>query len=91
MIGGLVLVEGQRGLGAGPYGVPDAVGQLRGRLWLDDLQLVIVIEVEDLRGETYAHAVGLADQWVDPDLHDTVPLYVSLRWSQEATRTGSTM
>src|SRR5581483_10501333 len=56
-------------LGAPLHRKRNAFYALGGRVGLQDHQLLVVVEFEDVRRQADAHAVGLAQVPVNPDLH----------------------
>src|ERR1700730_13605933 len=60
--GGVLLVQRQGGLGAGPDGVPDLVDLVCRRMGLQDLEVVVVVQLEHIWCEADTDAVGLAHQ-----------------------------
>jgi hypothetical protein len=53
--------------------MPYLVGQLRRGTGSADVQAVVFVEIEYLGYEARADTVGLADEWVDSDLHRASP------------------
>ncbi len=72
---------------AGRDGLPHPLLVLRRHLVGVELQEVVVVELEHVRGECLAHRVRLAEVEVDLDLHVVSP-HTILRWSQVATCSG---
>src|SRR5215469_2160747 len=67
--GASLLSEAQRGLGARSDRVPDALYQIVRNFVHEDVEVVVVVDLEDLRNQACADGVGLAGVVVGNHLH----------------------
>jgi hypothetical protein len=67
-----LILNGKCGFGTGPHRVAYAIPHFWRWFGEEDVELVVLVHLEHLGCEPHAHGIGLADQFVHLDLHESL-------------------